>query len=159
MLTLWCWLVRFWEAFTLLIIFKMTDVQGECLLGANWLGPGNGYSNRPSVCLCSVPGGDCFCLWYLPIDKSWRIPLTQKTMEMDFCIVFWVMRFHCFDGMQHVRTAYLFLEYEACLSKRVCTPWSLHMLFASDIWRNWIWRPKFCKLIFWSSNMHYKITF
>jgi hypothetical protein len=61
------------------------------------------------VCLCSVPGGDCFCLRYLPNDESWRITLTQKTMEIDFCIVFWVMRFHGFDGMQHVRTAYLYL--------------------------------------------------
>ena len=28
----------------------------------------------------TCPGGDCFCLW--------RIALTQKTMEMDFCIIF-----------------------------------------------------------------------
>jgi hypothetical protein len=33
-------------------------------------------------------GGDCFCLRYLLSDESWRIALTQKTMEMDFCIVF-----------------------------------------------------------------------
>ena len=34
------------------------------------------------------PGGDCFCLQYLLSDESWRIELTQKTMEMDFCVVF-----------------------------------------------------------------------
>jgi hypothetical protein len=32
--------------------------------------------------------GDCFCLRYLLSDESWRITLTQKTMEMDFCVVF-----------------------------------------------------------------------
>jgi hypothetical protein len=36
------------------------------------------------------PGGGCFCLLYLLSDESWRIALrlTQKTMEMDFRIVF-----------------------------------------------------------------------
>jgi hypothetical protein len=34
------------------------------------------------------PGGDCFCLRHLLSDESWRIELTQKTMEMDFCVVF-----------------------------------------------------------------------
>jgi hypothetical protein len=37
------------------------------------------------------PGGDCFCLRYLLSDESWRITLTQKTMEMDFCVVFCAM--------------------------------------------------------------------
>jgi hypothetical protein len=35
-----------------------------------------------------MQGGDCFCLQYLLSDESWRIALTQKTMEMDFCVVF-----------------------------------------------------------------------
>jgi hypothetical protein len=41
------------------------------------------------------PGGDCFCLRYLLSDESWRIELTQKTMEMDFCVVFcdWALPF------------------------------------------------------------------
>jgi hypothetical protein len=34
------------------------------------------------------PGEDCFCLRYLLSDESWRIELTLKTMEMDFCVVF-----------------------------------------------------------------------
>ena len=38
--------------------------------------------------MAHVQGGDCFCLRYLQSDESWRIALTQKTMEMDFCIVF-----------------------------------------------------------------------
>ena len=33
-------------------------------------------------------GGDCFCLRYLLSDESSRIELTQKAMEMDFCVVF-----------------------------------------------------------------------
>ena len=36
----------------------------------------------------TCPGGDCFCLRYLLSDESWRITLTQKTMKMDFCVVF-----------------------------------------------------------------------
>jgi hypothetical protein len=38
--------------------------------------------------MAHVQGGDCFCLRYLLSDESWRITLTQKTMEMDFCVVF-----------------------------------------------------------------------
>jgi hypothetical protein len=47
-------------------------------------------SSHPPGCVpfWIFPGGDCFCLRYLPSDESWRIALTQKTMEMDFCIVF-----------------------------------------------------------------------
>jgi hypothetical protein len=33
-------------------------------------------------------GGVYFCLGYLPSDESWAIALTQKTMEMSFCVVF-----------------------------------------------------------------------
>jgi hypothetical protein len=32
--------------------------------------------------------GDCFCLRYLLSDESWRIELTKKTMEMEFCVLF-----------------------------------------------------------------------
>jgi hypothetical protein len=38
--------------------------------------------------MAHVQGGDCFCLRSLLSDESWRIALTQKTMEMDFCVVF-----------------------------------------------------------------------
>ena len=38
--------------------------------------------------MAHVQGGDCFCLRYLLSDESWRIELTQKAMEMDFCVVF-----------------------------------------------------------------------
>ena len=38
--------------------------------------------------MAHVQGGDCFCLRYLLSDESWRIELTQKTMKMDFCVVF-----------------------------------------------------------------------
>jgi hypothetical protein len=38
--------------------------------------------------MAHVQGGDCFCLRYLLSHESWRITLTQKTMEMDFCVVF-----------------------------------------------------------------------
>jgi hypothetical protein len=40
--------------------------------------------------MAHIQGGDCFCLRYLPSDESWRIALTQKTKEMDFCVVFCV---------------------------------------------------------------------
>ena len=43
----------------------------------------------PWTCtIFSISRGDCFCLRYLLSDESWRIELTQKTMEMDFCVVF-----------------------------------------------------------------------
>ena len=38
----------------------------KCLLGAHWLGPYSGYSSRPSVCLCSVPGGWLLLFTVLP---------------------------------------------------------------------------------------------
>ena len=38
--------------------------------------------------MARVQGGDRFCLRCLLSDESWRIALTQKTMEMDFCVVF-----------------------------------------------------------------------
>jgi hypothetical protein len=37
--------------------------------------------------MAHVQGGDCFCLWYLLSDESWRIALTRKTMKM-VCVVF-----------------------------------------------------------------------
>jgi hypothetical protein len=43
----------------------------------------------PWTCaILSISRGDCFCLRYLLSDESWRIELTQKTKEMDFCVVF-----------------------------------------------------------------------
>jgi hypothetical protein len=43
----------------------------------------------PWTCaIFSISRGDYFCLRYLPSDESWRIELTQETMEMDFCVVF-----------------------------------------------------------------------
>jgi hypothetical protein len=36
----------------------------------------------------SISRGACFCLRYLLSDESWRIALTQKAMEMDFCVIF-----------------------------------------------------------------------
>ena len=38
--------------------------------------------------MAHVQGGDCFCLRYSLSDEPWRIKLTQKTTEMDFCVVF-----------------------------------------------------------------------
>jgi hypothetical protein len=43
--------------------------------------------------MAHVQGGDCFCLRYWLNDESWRITLTQKTMEMDFCVVFCALDF------------------------------------------------------------------
>jgi hypothetical protein len=38
--------------------------------------------------MAQVQVGDCVCLRYLLSDESRRITLTQKTMEMDFCVIF-----------------------------------------------------------------------
>jgi hypothetical protein len=38
--------------------------------------------------MAHVQEGDYFCLRYLLSDESWRIAITQKTMEMAFCIAF-----------------------------------------------------------------------
>jgi hypothetical protein len=51
--------------------------------------------------MANVQGGDCFCLRYLLSDESWRITLTQKTMEMDFCVVF------CGSGMHRVYSVWV----------------------------------------------------
>jgi hypothetical protein len=37
--------------------------------------------------MAHVQEGD-FCLQYLLSEESWRITLPQKTMVMDFCVVF-----------------------------------------------------------------------
>jgi hypothetical protein len=43
----------------------------------------------PWMCaILSISRGDCFRLWNLLSDEWWRIALTQKPMEMDFCIEF-----------------------------------------------------------------------
>jgi hypothetical protein len=71
-------------------------------------------------------GGDCFCLRYLLSDESWRIELTQKAMEMDFCVVF------CANGV------------------RVLGVWSSSLI--SKIWRtvmnsgHWLVQFKVCIL-------------
>jgi hypothetical protein len=60
------------------------------------------FWNVHSAFLCiSRGGGGCFCLRYLLSDQSCRIALTQKPMEMDFCIVF------C--AMIHATMKYLFI--------------------------------------------------
>jgi hypothetical protein len=49
----------------------------------------NRSSHPPGIAPFWVfPGGNCFYLRYLLSEESWRIALTQKTMEMDFWIVF-----------------------------------------------------------------------
>jgi hypothetical protein len=61
-----------------LIIFKMSNVQGGiCLSGAHWLGPGSGYSSRPSVCLCSVPG----LTVSVTVLVEWRIMTNSAYVE------------------------------------------------------------------------------
>ena len=70
-------------------------------------------------------GGDCFCLRYLLSDESWRIALTLKTMEMDFCVVF------CGTTIWTRQTYYLVFVPRSCIfvTMRVCHfPLTIHKI-------------------------------
>jgi hypothetical protein len=75
------------------------------------------------------PGGDYFCLWYLLSDESWRIALTQKTMEMAFCIVFYG---HAMIRHQNV---VMFLATGPPQLWEAFTPWTSDIL---NIFRGWM---------------------
>jgi hypothetical protein len=87
--------------------------------------------------MAHVQGGDCFCLRYLLSDESWRIELTQKAMEMDFCVVFcaWVLGntrfiFRVEHDISLVRAPciFLFIIYRTFFEKR-------YFLQKSDNWK------------------------
>jgi hypothetical protein len=73
-----------------------TEVHLHCFLRKLWLGHDSSLSKYRKqkqspleiLKMAHVQGGDCFCLRYLLSDESWRIELTQKAMEMDFCVLF-----------------------------------------------------------------------
>jgi hypothetical protein len=86
--------------------------------------------------MAHVQGSDCFCwridngLWYLLSDESWRIELTQKAMEMDFCVVF------CGNEDSYLAILHLSrVELHCKLQEKLhCVTWPLPIY---DIYKQW----------------------